>query len=104
MRNSKYKVSCLLGAQKVALSCRKVSVVKYQTHLTSRFAVASRSAPIVSSADLSAEHQEFRNYAGSWLDQNIPPAPLERLPITAIDVMRDGRSIVIDRAQHASFF
>jgi len=58
----------------------------------------------VSSADLSAEQLEFRDYARSWLDQYFPPAPLERLPITAIDVMRDGLSIVIDGAQHASFF
>jgi len=53
--------------------------------------VTDRREPIVSSADLSAEQLEFRDYARSWLEENIPPAPPERLPITPIEVMTVGQ-------------
>lgn len=35
--------------------------------------------------------EEFRNYARSWLADNMPPPPPERLPITPIEVMTTGQ-------------
>lgn len=37
------------------------------------------------------EPQEFRAYARKWLEENAPPAPPERLPITPIEVMTVGQ-------------
>ncbi len=45
----------------------------------------------MNSSNLSAEQQEFRDYARRWLSQNAPPPPPERLPITPIEVMTVGQ-------------
>jgi alkylation response protein AidB-like acyl-CoA dehydrogenase len=36
---------------------------------------------------LSTAHLEFQDYARRWLAENAPPAPPERLPLSAIEVM-----------------
>ena len=40
---------------------------------------------------LTAEQNEFREYARRWLEENRPPAPPERLPISALEVMTVGQ-------------
>ncbi|MEO1481144.1 MAG: acyl-CoA dehydrogenase family protein [Myxococcota bacterium] len=45
----------------------------------------------MSSTVLSPEQREFREYARSWLAENAPPAPPERLPISPIEVMTVGQ-------------
>lgn len=45
----------------------------------------------MSTANLTLEQQEFRDYARSWLSENAPPPPPERLPITPIEVMTIGQ-------------
>lgn len=40
---------------------------------------------------LTAEQQEFQDYARAWLKENAPPPPPERLPITPIEVMTVGQ-------------
>ena len=45
----------------------------------------------MSTTDVNSEHQEFRDYARSWLAENAPPPPPERLPITPIEVMTIGQ-------------
>ncbi len=37
------------------------------------------------------EHEAFRQYARRWLEDNRPPAPPERLPISALEVMTEGQ-------------
>jgi len=45
----------------------------------------------MSKTDLSREHLEFREYVQRWLEENAPPPPPERLPITPIEVMTTGQ-------------
>jgi alkylation response protein AidB-like acyl-CoA dehydrogenase len=45
----------------------------------------------MSSNELSQDQLEFRSYARSWLADNVPPPPPERLPITPIEVMTIGQ-------------
>ena len=40
---------------------------------------------------LTAEQLEFREYARRWLQENRPPEPPERLPISALEVMTVGQ-------------
>ena len=42
-------------------------------------------------AKLTAEQEEFREYARRWLQENRPPTPPERLPISALEVMTVGQ-------------
>lgn len=39
---------------------------------------------------LSDEQAEFQEYARSWLEENRPPPPQERLPITPLEIMTDA--------------
>ena len=41
--------------------------------------------------DENMQPDEFREYARTWLAENAPPAPPERLPIAAIEVMTPGQ-------------
>ena len=41
-------------------------------------------------ATLNTEQLEFQEYARRWLDENRPPPPRERLPITPIEVMTEA--------------
>jgi alkylation response protein AidB-like acyl-CoA dehydrogenase len=41
-------------------------------------------------ATLNTEQLEFQEYAGRWLDENRPPPPKVRLPITPIEVMTEA--------------
>jgi alkylation response protein AidB-like acyl-CoA dehydrogenase len=41
-------------------------------------------------ATLNTEQLEFQDYARRWLDENRPPPPRERLPITPIEVMTEA--------------
>ncbi|MDJ0869399.1 MAG: acyl-CoA dehydrogenase family protein [Myxococcota bacterium] len=45
----------------------------------------------MSSAVLTAEQQEFQEYARRWLAENAPPPPPERLPLSPIEVMTTGQ-------------
>jgi len=45
----------------------------------------------VSSTGLGPEHREFAEYVRRWLQENAPPPPPERLPITPIEVMTVGQ-------------
>jgi alkylation response protein AidB-like acyl-CoA dehydrogenase len=45
----------------------------------------------VSAASLTPEQQEFQEYARRWLQENAPPPPPERLPLSAIEVMTVGQ-------------
>ena len=45
----------------------------------------------MSAPSLTAEQQEFQDYARAWLKENVPPPPPERLPITPIEVMTVGQ-------------
>jgi alkylation response protein AidB-like acyl-CoA dehydrogenase len=44
-----------------------------------------------SDALLTPEQSEFQEYARRWLEENAPPPPPERLPISAIEVMTVGQ-------------
>jgi alkylation response protein AidB-like acyl-CoA dehydrogenase len=45
----------------------------------------------MTAANLTPEQLEFREYAQRWLEENAPPPPPERLPITPIEVMTVGQ-------------
>ena len=40
---------------------------------------------------LTAEQKDFQTYARRWLEENRPPTPPERLPISALEVMTVGQ-------------
>lgn len=51
----------------------------------------------MSSENLSSEQLEFQEYARRWLDENRPPPPQVRLPISAIEVMTEAqRDYLVD--------
>jgi alkylation response protein AidB-like acyl-CoA dehydrogenase len=41
-------------------------------------------------ASLNAEQVEFQEYARRWLDENRPPPPSERLPISPLEIMTEA--------------
>ena len=41
-------------------------------------------------ATLNTEQLEFQEYARRWLEENRPPPPRERLPITPLEVMTEA--------------
>ena len=45
----------------------------------------------MSAPHLSPQHAEFDEYARRWLDENAPPPPPERLPLSPIEVMTVGQ-------------
>lgn len=55
------------------------------------------------SATLSAEQQEFQEYARSWLAENGPPTPPERMPITPLEVMTTGQRDYLQAWQHKCY-
>ena len=55
------------------------------------------------SATLTAEQQEFQEYARSWLAENGPPTPPERMPITPLEVMTTGQRDYLQAWQHKCY-
>ncbi len=45
----------------------------------------------MATANQDRDHEEFRQYVRRWLEENRPPAPPERLPISALEVMTEGQ-------------
>ncbi len=45
----------------------------------------------MATTELTSEQADFREYARRWLEEHRPPAPSERLPISALEVMTVGQ-------------